>query len=61
MHIAIDDPQAGFGGRFLVKNRAVDDITHAILLGSSLRGVQRRSNPVLLCCSGLLRRKSSSQ
>jgi hypothetical protein len=37
MHVAIDDPQAGFGGRFLVKNRAVDDITHAILLGICFR------------------------
>jgi hypothetical protein len=32
MDIAVDDPQAAFGGGFLVEQRAVDDITHAILL-----------------------------
>ena len=33
MHVAVDDPQAGFGGGFLFKHRAVDDVAHAILLG----------------------------
>ena len=32
MDIAVDDPQARFRGGFLVEHRAVDDITHAILL-----------------------------
>ena len=33
MHVAIDDPKAAFGGGFLGEDGAVDDITHAILLG----------------------------
>ena len=32
MHVAIDDAQAAFRGDFLVQNRAVDDVAHAILL-----------------------------
>ncbi len=32
MDIAIDDAQPALGGDFLLKNRAVDDVAHAILL-----------------------------
>ena len=32
MHVAVDDPQPAFGGDFLLKDWAVDDVAHAILL-----------------------------
>jgi hypothetical protein len=32
MDVAVDDPQPRLGGLFLIEHRAVDDITHAILL-----------------------------
>src|ERR1700744_6423898 len=44
MDIAIDDAQPDLRGRFLFKDGTVDDVTHAILLGSSglRREVQQR-------------------
>jgi hypothetical protein len=32
MNVAVDDPKPRLGGRFPIEHRAVDDITHAILL-----------------------------
>src|SRR5215216_7809973 len=39
MHIAVDDAQAALGGRFLVSQRAVNDVAHAILLDITRRGL----------------------
>src|SRR5258708_24520055 len=37
MNITVDDAQAAFRGGFLFEQGAVDDVTHAILLGRFMR------------------------
>src|SRR5258708_33884042 len=37
MTIAVDDAQAAFRGDFLFEQGAVDDVTHAVLLGRLMR------------------------
>src|SRR5260370_11934235 len=37
MNIAVDDAQAAFRGGFLCEQGAVDDVTHAVLLGRLMR------------------------
>src|ERR1700720_2871482 len=41
MHIAVDDAQAALRRRFLFKQRAVDDVAHAILLWTGEKSMRR--------------------